>query len=783
MSGQPAVLQVVILRDGLLVGTQVFVPGSFVLGSAPHADLQLDDPTVDPEHALLYFQNGKAAVQDSGSSTGLFVNGHQVTACEIRAVDEVVVGPFVLKTRVLAQRKSNPQHAPPEVAALLQDQQRMAEAGPRLGQPIPPQGGRAAAPPARGPALVAPRNTPVDATVPSARRKVGPGASPQGRAGPAMQELAMLELPTAPGPVARPQLHGVTGGLAYDRPSPAQSMPDPFAWPADEATQLPDEQTRTHSPVGAALESWEGSAQALPTDPGPSTNRIAARPGPHSKGKQEAVRPATARGATPPTPGVRVDRLGKSKVKRTWLPPPPAEPQLFSIPKKGGRGAARLYFELYWKEARQTAVSFGPDKKKPIIAGGDKPRSFELNGFSLPKEGFALAESVPGDGYRVFIPPRAQAERRRTDGSWTVCAGKELEQSGGRRCVTVGLGTALRLIEGDMQLFAYVAPRPERVFVNPLKGLPWLTMLLVAGFSYGFGYYMLFGPRPPELPDFAAKNLNPVAVRLLAPEKKKEKPPPPKVEPLKDDKPKEVAKKVEKPQPRRLVAAPKPKAEPKPAVPPPVENKALKALAKLSAAGPAMKDMLAAVDKMGSGPGNKNIKDTNFKLANMIGKAPIANAGLGSFGLGGLGKGGGATLGSELLHGRGGGGIGALGAGNVGKGHVGGVVTQASARTVSSQGNIDREAVARAINSHLQEVRGCYERALSTNPGLAGKVMLEWTISTTGKVVTIKTKSSSLRDGSVEGCILQSLKTWQFPPARGGVVIVSYPFLFNSVGF
>jgi TonB family protein len=215
----------------------------------------------------------------------------------------------------------------------------------------------------------------------------------------------------------------------------------------------------------------------------------------------------------------------------------------------------------------------------------------------------------------------------------------------------------------------------------------------------------------------------------------------------------------------------------------PAETKALKQLAKLTAAGPAMGDMLAAVDKLGNGPGAKNAR-SSFKLSGLVGKAPIANAGLGTFGLGGGGKGGIGTLGAEILRGRGGGGIGAMGAGGVGKGAVGGMVTQATSRSVGvPQGNIDRDAVAKCINSHLQEVRGCYERALIKDPGLAGKVVLEWTISQTGSVATAKTKSSSLRNSAVESCILSTLKTWQFPKPRGGVVIISYPFLFNSVGF
>ncbi|MDQ3262405.1 MAG: AgmX/PglI C-terminal domain-containing protein, partial [Myxococcota bacterium] len=118
-----------------------------------------------------------------------------------------------------------------------------------------------------------------------------------------------------------------------------------------------------------------------------------------------------------------------------------------------------------------------------------------------------------------------------------------------------------------------------------------------------------------------------------------------------------------------------------------------------------------------------------------------------------------------------------------GKGSVGGTVGRASARAVQAAGSIDRDAVAKVINSHLHEVSSCYERALLTTPGLAGKVQLEWTIGSAGKVTTVRTKNSTLRSSAVEGCILNALKKWEFPRPRGGSVIISYPFLFNSVGF
>ena len=193
-----------------------------------------------------------------------------------------------------------------------------------------------------------------------------------------------------------------------------------------------------------------------------------------------------------------------------------------------------------------------------------------------------------------------------------------------------------------------------------------------------------------------------------------------------------------------------------------------------------MKDLLAAVDKLGNGPGKKDAKN-NYKMADLIGKAPIANAGLGTFGIGGGGAGGMGTKGLEVLRGKGGGGIGALGAGNVGKGAIGGTVGRASVRAIGVQGTIDKEAVAKVINSHLAEVSACYERALLREPGLAGKIVLEWNISTSGTVTTAKTKSSTMKSSAVEACILTSLKTWKFPPAKGAGVVISYHLFFYQL--
>ena len=121
----------------------------------------------------------------------------------------------------------------------------------------------------------------------------------------------------------------------------------------------------------------------------------------------------------------------------------------------------------------------------------------------------------------------------------------------------------------------------------------------------------------------------------------------------------------------------------------------------------------------------------------------------------------------------------------MGRGSVGGTVGRAVTRDVStggSSGTIDRDAVARVINDHMHEVQSCYERALLKEPGLSGKASLEWTIGMNGRVTQVRTKMSTLRNPSVEGCIIGAIKSWAFPHPRGGAVIISYPFIFNAVG-
>lgn len=101
----------------------------------------------------------------------------------------------------------------------------------------------------------------------------------------------------------------------------------------------------------------------------------------------------------------------------------------------------------------------------------------------------------------------------------------------------------------------------------------------------------------------------------------------------------------------------------------------------------------------------------------------------------------------------------------------------------SVSGGLDREVIRRVILSHRVQIRYCYEKQLAANPSLAGKVSIEFVIAADGRVTTARVAEQTLADPEVGRCIQSKVRTWTFPkPKGGGVVVVTYPFLFKPAG-
>lgn len=194
-----------------------------------------------------------------------------------------------------------------------------------------------------------------------------------------------------------------------------------------------------------------------------------------------------------------------------------------------------------------------------------------------------------------------------------------------------------------------------------------------------------------------------------------------------------------------------------------------------SSAAPGPASAVAAVSNLSAAraPGGKG----GFRVSGLIGKMPTSSLSVG-------GGGGGLTTqgGAALLRG-GQGGAGQL-VGGKGTRQVGGIVTKVpQAMAAKGQGSLDRDEIQKVINRGISAIQRCYERELLRSPGLAGKIMVEWTVSTSGSVKSARQAFSSLNNAAAVNCIIGVVKTWQFPRPRGGEVVVNYPFIFKPVGF
>ena len=152
----------------------------------------------------------------------------------------------------------------------------------------------------------------------------------------------------------------------------------------------------------------------------------------------------------------------------------------------------------------------------------------------------------------------------------------------------------------------------------------------------------------------------------------------------------------------------------------------------------------------------------------------------------GLGVRGGIDVlgGGKKRGGKGGYGPGELTGGETGTRTIGAVVFEPPKRKIKKKGHLTREEIARVVKQHLREIQYCYEKNLLRNNKLKGKLIMEWTIVSTGKVSLVKTRFNSMHSPKVARCVSKSIKKMKFPsPRGGGLVEVEYPFLFEQVGF
>jgi hypothetical protein len=86
------------------------------------------------------------------------------------------------------------------------------------------------------------------------------------------------------------------------------------------------------------------------------------------------------------------------------------------------------------------------------------------------------------------------------------------------------------------------------------------------------------------------------------------------------------------------------------------------------------------------------------------------------------------------------------------------------------------EEIERVVRTRSGQLRACYMRALSREPALAGKLVMQFSIDGDGHVTTAST--AGLDNAAISDCIVGKLRSLLFP-ASGGVTHVKLPVVLS----
>jgi len=112
---------------------------------------------------------------------------------------------------------------------------------------------------------------------------------------------------------------------------------------------------------------------------------------------------------------------------------------------------------------------------------------------------------------------------------------------------------------------------------------------------------------------------------------------------------------------------------------------------------------------------------------------------------------------------------------------VHGKVDPGEAEDEGGMGELDAAEVTREIKKRLGAIRACYEHALRRDAGLAGKLVVSFTVEQTGSLSHVAVRETSVKDAGLSQCVASSIASIRMLHGpRGGSVDFSYPFVFKG---
>lgn len=99
---------------------------------------------------------------------------------------------------------------------------------------------------------------------------------------------------------------------------------------------------------------------------------------------------------------------------------------------------------------------------------------------------------------------------------------------------------------------------------------------------------------------------------------------------------------------------------------------------------------------------------------------------------------------------------------------------------VTPTGRYDIRAIQKIVRQNLGDLQRCYEAEVSKNKELSGIATAIWLIDDKGSVTKALIKETTLKNKTVESCVVDTIKQLHFPSPKGdGLVKVELAFNFS----
>lgn len=100
---------------------------------------------------------------------------------------------------------------------------------------------------------------------------------------------------------------------------------------------------------------------------------------------------------------------------------------------------------------------------------------------------------------------------------------------------------------------------------------------------------------------------------------------------------------------------------------------------------------------------------------------------------------------------------------------------------IGGEGIMDEAQVTGEILKRIMEIQRCYGKRLKKDSTLSGRIVVEFTVETSGATSGVKVTENEIGDDAVGRCVTRLVKNLKFSPGpAGGTAVFRYPFQFGK---